>query len=475
MKLAQKVLVFGLLLSLFFSASPRPARAQSTPPPPIDCNISFIPGINDICNGLLNAFTLTGQSVSDRFSQWLVGWGTTSLIKGIINGTDQVFLGGSGVFNSQTGEVAAEDRHPGGIWSFNMVNNFYKDLPSGNTLSNLSLIVRESLPFDSKVNAQWTRATVSSRDIVWIANELWATIRNIAYLLIVVILVVFGFAVMFRYKTDPRTVITVEQAIPGLVLGLIAIAFSSLIPALSLDLSKVLQSTTASIFKPLNRVPTPTSGNCRYGGTGYTGQALCEPIPVKSPIDLTFNGGLDDIPGSLIGETFNIGRPMDGVIAWAVNWGVLITYLTIFVAVIMRYASLIIRAVLGPFVIALGIIPGQRNIIANWVKGSLADGLSIAGIYFMVNLAVYLWDLGVVNNPPAGFSPQPTLTSGDLVNGTGSAYNIIWTLGIAVAILATRVPAYIDEALGVTPSAASRGGVDFRQAMRGTPIVGGFF
>ncbi len=55
---------------------------------------------------------------------------------------------------------------------------------------------------------------------------LWQVSRNIAYLIMIIIFVIIGLMVMFRQRINPQTVITVQSALPGLVIGLILITFS---------------------------------------------------------------------------------------------------------------------------------------------------------------------------------------------------------------------------------------------------------
>lgn len=55
---------------------------------------------------------------------------------------------------------------------------------------------------------------------------IWKVFRNIAYALLAIIMMVVGFLVMFRKKIDPKTVVTVQNALPKIVVSLILITFS---------------------------------------------------------------------------------------------------------------------------------------------------------------------------------------------------------------------------------------------------------
>ncbi len=67
--------------------------------------------------------------------------------------------------------------------------------------------------------------------------KLWLVSRNIAYLCMIAIFLIVGFMVMFRQKLNPQTVVTVQLALPGLVIGLVMITFSYFIASLITDMA----------------------------------------------------------------------------------------------------------------------------------------------------------------------------------------------------------------------------------------------
>lgn len=68
---------------------------------------------------------------------------------------------------------------------------------------------------------------------------LWKAFRNIAYLLFVIVFVGVGFAIMFRVRLSPQAVLTIQSALPRLVVALLLITFSYAIAGLLIDLSYV--------------------------------------------------------------------------------------------------------------------------------------------------------------------------------------------------------------------------------------------
>ncbi|MCX6730785.1 MAG: hypothetical protein NTZ55_02975, partial [Candidatus Roizmanbacteria bacterium] len=70
--------------------------------------------------------------------------------------------------------------------------------------------------------------------------NLWKIFRDIAYLLIVLVLVAIGFMIMFRMKINPQTVISVENALPRIVVSLLLITFSFAIAGFLIDVMYLL-------------------------------------------------------------------------------------------------------------------------------------------------------------------------------------------------------------------------------------------
>jgi hypothetical protein len=68
----------------------------------------------------------------------------------------------------------------------------------------------------------------------------WTAFRNIVYLVLVIAFVVIGLAIMFRVKIDPRTVMTIQNQIPKIIVGILAVTFSFAIAGLLIDIMWVL-------------------------------------------------------------------------------------------------------------------------------------------------------------------------------------------------------------------------------------------
>ena len=88
---------------------------------------------------------------------------------------------------------------------------------------------------------------------------LWKVFRDVSYGILAIILIVVGHMVMFRKKIDPKTVVTVQNSIPRIVVALLLVTFSYLIVGLMIDgmyllitlsISMISSATGETIDKP---------------------------------------------------------------------------------------------------------------------------------------------------------------------------------------------------------------------------------
>ncbi len=81
---------------------------------------------------------------------------------------------------------------------------------------------------------------------------MWTTFRNIVYLIFVLVFMIIGIAIMLRIHIDPRTVMTVENQIPKLIIGLILVTFSYAIAGFLID---VMYIAIFLVFEILSKIP----------------------------------------------------------------------------------------------------------------------------------------------------------------------------------------------------------------------------
>ncbi len=82
---------------------------------------------------------------------------------------------------------------------------------------------------------------------------MWTVFRNIVYLVFVLVFMIIGIAIMLRVHIDPRTVMTIENQIPKLIIGLILVTFSYAIAGFLVDFMYI---AIFLVFSVMSSIPT---------------------------------------------------------------------------------------------------------------------------------------------------------------------------------------------------------------------------
>jgi len=85
----------------------------------------------------------------------------------------------------------------------------------------------------------------------------WKAMRDVAYLVLVLVIVTIGFMIMLRTKINPQTIVNVENSLPKIVMALIYITFSFAIAGFLIDLMYVSIVLIIAILGPEQTTRTP--------------------------------------------------------------------------------------------------------------------------------------------------------------------------------------------------------------------------
>ena len=134
--------------------------------------------------------------------------------------------------------------------------------------------------------------------------------------------------------------------------------------------------------------------------------------------------------------------------------------LMIFWTLITRYASLLISVVFAPFAFLWGALPGQGDTTSNWFKSFVVNALTFPGIYLVINVANWIRRTAIISLPPTW---------------AGTTSDISGLVALGVLLTATKIPAILEDALEVSPSAGvSKAGLQTGKVLKQVPIVGRF-
>jgi hypothetical protein len=337
----------------------------------------------------------------------------------------------------------------------------------------------------------------------------WKIFRDVMYALFVIIVIIMAFMVMFRYRISPQAVITVQSAIPKVIITLILVTFSYAIAGFLIDLMYVAIGLVALVFNQVGLISGATwsdyfnlltvGPNISGHGTGLFGWfALFIPALVISATSFFFS--VTGISGGILGS---IGSVLGGILGIIftfifVVW-VFFALIRVFILVVKTYISILIKVIFSPLQIGIGALSSSGGFSA-WVMSLVSDlaVYPIIGAIFMVALmflsasfadipaATWLDQSlgllpGTVQSPLACATPPcpswyPPLTFGVQSQQNQPVFDplpFLWALA-ALGLLSTITKAG-DIVKSVLAGKGAAGAVEYGGILGGTALgVGGF-
>lgn len=341
---------------------------------------------------------------------------------------------------------------------------------------------------------------------------IWQLFRDISFSAIVIYLVVAGFLIMFRFKINAQTIVSIENTLPRIFITLLLITFSFAIAGFMIDIMYVVSGLAVSIvggYSPAQdgqpylsaarQASLVTKGgawrifdeifiNWRIIGLGWdffhiaptaintTLRAITSYITIallrKIPfVDQLITGSVARLEPWAAGIPQFILAIIMGVVGFFVltNFAPLLLGLLILVTtglfvfirilalVFSAYLRLILNIIFAPMILILGVLPG-RNAFANWLKILLADLVVFPIVMVMIVLA------GIMAKIPIeeGNFWQPPFLFSSINPG---AFRAIVSVGIMFLI--PQVVKSIRGLLGIKPSSFGFGPALFLAGMAG--------
>lgn len=303
-------------------------------------------------------------------------------------------------------------------------------------------------------------------------QKIWVATRNIAYLIVSLILVVIGFMIMLRKKIDAQTVVGIQQALPNIVVTLLLITFSYAIAGFVIDMiyfttffgikllaiNDVFTDNGDSAIELIRTKSLFTIGLANlFGGTHLDPENNSTPIETAADAlgNLTANLLGDVTGGALSSVTGLIGQPIAFVI-FAV--AILFALFKLFFSLLMAYIQIILLAVLGPLQLMMNALPGS-DAFSKWFRNLLANAIAFPAAALMIVFAVAI--MGMEGDrwkvsPGIGFTDKDNGVNwtAPLIFGTGDNYGagnavdaVKALLGFGILLMTPKVVDMVKEAL----------------------------
>jgi hypothetical protein len=194
----------------------------------------------------------------------------------------------------------------------------------------------------------------------------WSNFRNAAYALVAIFFVVIGFMIMFRMKISPQTVVTIQTALPKVIVTLLLITFSYAIVGFMIDLAWVLTLLFANL---LGAPEIARDSLINDNVLGFI-------FDMAGPGFLTFVAIMGNTLWNIIGIATIPLMPAVGLLALIIflifGIVILIAVIKIWIMLIKAFIYTVLYTIIGPLWILLGMLPGIRG-IGSWFKAVITQ------------------------------------------------------------------------------------------------------
>ncbi len=298
---------------------------------------------------------------------------------------------------------------------------------------------------------------------------LWSAFRYVAYGFMAIMMTAIGFMVFFRMKIDPRTVISVQTAIPRIVVTLLLITFSYAIAGLMVDFMYLVMFSIFWIFSSAFPAINLSEVMSYYTGTNVTSLFNAVFTPGLAAVDDLINligrtnaqfistavgailGGLlvrgGSIPRILVGAgTIYLGSTPAGpniLVGFIVGIALLIALIRIFAMLIAAYIQIIISVIFAPLQLMVGAIPNV-DAFGNWIRNLTANMAVFPITMTMLLLGTILTNQAVDANSVLWVPPG--------LGGGNYAASTSGIIGLALLLIIPNIANSFKEAIKAKPA-----------------------
>lgn len=342
-------------------------------------------------------------------------------------------------FNPQTGKIGYATRQ-GGLLPImgNMISMLYT--PALHTSDYVAYLQHNFITHRGVSYAATTNTGLGFQGLTPLLG-VWEAFRNIMYLLFTIFFILIGLAIMLRIRLDPKTAVSIQSALPKMVIGLLLVTFSFAIVGFLIDLMYVLSYVVITVMHTadptgidpqniltnLNRTPLGFADIMYHGSNDNWGifdivgaitvavqQVISQTVAelTKTNAFLAFLLGIWNF-GCWIGnlnpfawhpETINWADCAGGfvsTIAYIFIWltlyfAILSALFRLWWTMIRAYVLILVDTCLAPFYIGLGVLPGADFGFSTWIMGIIAHLALFPASIFMFLLAKIFIDKLVV-------------------------------------------------------------------------------
>lgn len=270
--------------------------------------------------------------------------------------------------------------------------------------------------------------------------QIWTMSRNLAYIIFAVLFIVVGVMIMTRQKIDPKTVASVQNALPKMVFALVMITFSYAIAGFLIDLMYVSLGLIVTIITAIDAgfgqtvQSTILSHNLFY--YVLTGEFWGTITSASSSINVLVQSFVNGAQGGNTIQGSILGIVSSGLAFLIILVALLIALFRTWFILLDAYAHIVLAIILAPLQLSLDAIPGQAQ-FSKWVREMLANLAAFPLVAFMLTLGT-----AIATNFGHGVSGgKDTIGFAPPMIGAGNAQAIASIVGLAIIL---TIPKTVD-------------------------------
>lgn len=220
----------------------------------------------------------------------------------------------------------------------------------------------------------------------------WKVFRNLAYSLYIIMFVVVGIMIMLRTKVNAQTIITIQTALPNLLITLLLITFSYAIVGFMIDIMYFLIYFLVYLVSSVGIIQTPTIAIARLMNYSSWGIIFEGRNSIVSAVSLAIGDVLSGLgTGGIeaLGSVISWVTPMYLVVAVYLA----IQMLKLLFALLKSYVMIIVQLITAPVQILLNAVPGSKA-FSDWLKKTASYIIP-----FPVAAAMFIFSAVLIGDP----------------------------------------------------------------------------
>lgn len=209
---------------------------------------------------------------------------------------------------------------------------------------------------------------------------LWTAMRDISYFLLIIAFIVMAFMIMFRVRISPQTVITVQSALPRLIMILILITFSYAIAGFVVDLAYLSLGLIAILGNNLSGLGTLPLFN-----------ELITSLPILTMFVIPIIAAFAFISQQSLSFILAIPLAIAAALVTLLLFILLVVVaLRIVWLMVKTFINVIILIAASPILILLGVFPAAGG-FSTWLRNLISHVMVYPAIIMMVFFAHFVF------------------------------------------------------------------------------------